>query len=169
MRAPHDTRPVEDRECRALAPAEGSIDLPAAPKGSVDPAVARKVPIDLAVARIADTQQGLVTYEQLLDCGLSRNAIARRRARGWLRVMHRGVYAVGHTALPELALKTAAVLACGDQAILSHHSAASVWSLRPPRAAGDIDVTVVGRNCGLKKGIRVHRGSRFCASPGASS
>ncbi len=71
--------------------------------------------------------------------------------------MHRGVYALGHTALPELARETAAVLACGESAVLSHHSAAAVWGLRPSRTDVDVDVTVVGRNCGVKHGIRLHR------------
>ncbi|MDQ2760713.1 MAG: DUF559 domain-containing protein [Actinomycetota bacterium] len=154
-----------------MAPAEGLVDCavdPKAPvdcavdpKASIDCAVDPKAPVDLAVARIADEQKGLVTQEQLLGCGLSRHAIGRRRARGWLRVVHRGVYAVGHTALPELALQMAAVLACGDRALLSHHSAASVWNLRAPMPEAEVDVTVVGRNCGCKKGIRIHRVQSF--------
>ena len=51
----------------------------------------------------------------------------------------------------------AAVLACGDGAVLSHRSAAVLWDLLPP-ADGPVDVTVpsqVGR--GPRSGIRLHR------------
>jgi very-short-patch-repair endonuclease len=72
--------------------------------------------------------------------------------------MHRGVYALVPTpALPPLAKELAAVLACGDGALLSHHSAAAVWGIRP-FLNGDVDVTVVGRDPGTcRAGISVHR------------
>ena len=54
-------------------------------------------------------------------------------------------------------LLCAAVLACGDRALLSHHSAAAVWGIRP-LLDGDIDITVVGKETGRRrKGIQLHR------------
>jgi very-short-patch-repair endonuclease len=50
----------------------------------------------------------------------------------------------------------AAVLACGDDALLSHVSAAAMWGLTRPRG-GDIDVTLVGRTVHRRQGIAVHR------------
>jgi len=53
----------------------------------------------------------------------------------------------------------AAVLACGEGAVLSHRAAAALWGLLPP-PRGPIDVTVKRRG-GRKNrpGIRIHRSS----------
>jgi very-short-patch-repair endonuclease len=117
------------------------------------------VATDRLIASIAEDQHGNITRKQLLAAGLRGGAIDSRLASGRLHVVHRGVYALlPAKALPPLAPQMAAVLACGDGAILSHESAAAVWGLRPALGAdAEIDVTVVGRNCGPKPGIRVHR------------
>jgi REase_MTES_1575 len=47
----------------------------------------------------------------------------------------------------------AAVLACGDRAVLSRRSAAALWGLRPSDA---IEVTVLGRSRHRRRGIVVH-------------
>jgi hypothetical protein len=66
----------------------------------------------------------------------------------------RGVYAVGHSALPPWGRTHAAVLACGPYALLSHGSAAHLWNLlRASRYV--IDVTVP-RRLGGQDGIKVH-------------
>jgi very-short-patch-repair endonuclease len=49
----------------------------------------------------------------------------------------------------------AAVLACGPDAVLSHRSAAALWSLRPS-APSQTDVTVPGRTRAGQDGIAVH-------------
>jgi len=49
----------------------------------------------------------------------------------------------------------AAVLACGQGAVLSHRAAAALWDLRPI-PSGPIDVTVIARSRRSRKGIRVH-------------
>jgi len=72
---------------------------------------------------------------------------------GRLVRVHAGVYAVGHAQHSPHALAAAAVLACGDHAVLSHDSAAALWGIRAwPRTP---EVT-----CALEKrrpGIRTHR------------
>jgi very-short-patch-repair endonuclease len=73
---------------------------------------------------------------------------------------HRGVYAVGHTAPAPLADETAALLACGDHAVLSHRTAARMWKLTPDQDT-DIDVTVRGRHGPQPAGVRVHRTTRL--------
>ena len=50
----------------------------------------------------------------------------------------------------------AAVLACGEGALLSHESAAAVWGIRPSRR-GPIHVSVPRSRDGRHDGIRVHR------------
>lgn len=104
---------------------------------------------------MASAQRGLVTRSQLLAAGFSPDAVERRCRRGSLRVLHRGVYAVGHLALPPYAPELAAVLSCGPDAVLSHGSAAALWGMWA--SAPQIDVTVVGRNPGRRRGVHLHR------------
>jgi very-short-patch-repair endonuclease len=112
---------------------------------------------DRAIAAIATAQLGLITREQLVDLGLGRGAIEDGLERGRLTSIHRGVYAVAHLALSPLATQLAAVLACGEAAFLSHHSAAAVWGFEPS-PEGEAEVTMVGRDAARRRaGIRVHR------------
>jgi Transcriptional regulator, AbiEi antitoxin len=58
-------------------------------------------PPDLALAGLARRQYGVVARRQLVALGLGRRGIDRRRERGRLHLLHRGVYAVGHTSLTQ--------------------------------------------------------------------
>lgn len=58
--------------------------------------------------------------------------VTRRLQRGWLRRLHRGVYAVGALESP-LTAPAAALLALGPGAVLSHRTAAVIWGLLPAR------------------------------------
>ena len=69
--------------------------------------------------------------EQLRGCGLSDTAIDRRVARGQLIRVYRGIYAVGHEPTWPLAKAHAAVLSCGDHAVLGRRSALSLRRLKP--------------------------------------
>ncbi|HET7589189.1 MAG TPA: type IV toxin-antitoxin system AbiEi family antitoxin domain-containing protein [Solirubrobacterales bacterium] len=112
---------------------------------------------DAVVARIAARQHGVVTAKQLAAAGIGRAAISERAKRGRLHRLHRGVYAVGHRAPSRHRRWMAAVLACGDGAVLSHHSAAALWGLLKP-IQGPVHVSVPTTS-GLKKrhGIHIHR------------
>ncbi|HEU4657997.1 MAG TPA: type IV toxin-antitoxin system AbiEi family antitoxin domain-containing protein [Capillimicrobium sp.] len=81
------------------------------------------------MARLAARQYGLVTWAQLRALGFSAAAIGRLVADGRLIRLHRGVYAVGHAVLRTEGIWLAAVLACGDGAVLSHRSAGALWQL----------------------------------------
>jgi len=61
---------------------------------------------------------------------------------------------VGHLALAEHANEAAALLACGPGAVLSHRSAAHFWSLLDA-PLDQVDVTLVGRRCRPKEGVRL--------------
>lgn len=111
---------------------------------------------DQAVRRTAGRQRTLVTTEQLTECGLQKDAVAHRVKGGWLHLVFHGVYTVGCGELPPLAREQAALLACGKDTFLSHRSAAFVWGLRKA-APTDVEVSVVGRGCRSRKGLRVHR------------
>lgn len=81
------------------------------------------------VARLAGEQRGVLTSRQLGTLGYSRDAISVEVAIGRLHRVHREVYSVGHPALSRHGQCLAAVLAGGDQAVLSHRSAAWLWGL----------------------------------------
>jgi len=97
----------------------------------VNPAQTDKVATrpDLAVARLAAEQNAVVSKRQLAACGLDGDAIAVRVRRGQLHRVHRGVYSVGTGVLALRGRLTAAVLACGDGAVLGHHAAAVWWGM----------------------------------------
>lgn len=82
-----------------------------------------------ALATLATRQHGVVTWQQLLGLGLGKDAIAYRLRMGRLHRLHPGVYAFGHRAMRHEAAWMAAVLAAGEEAVLSHVSAACLWGL----------------------------------------
>jgi very-short-patch-repair endonuclease len=99
----------------------------------------------------------VVARWQLLDLGIDAQAIERRVARGLLRRLYQGVYAVGHKAIGQNGGLMAAVLACGRGAVLSHRSAARLWGLMPSYA---IFPEVTRRSFHRSRlGIVVHRSS----------
>lgn len=129
--------------------------------GVGDVVIAARIPPDRIIASLAERQYGVVSTPQLLAAGIGRSAIATRVRRDGLHRLHRGVYAVGHTALVPGAREMAAVLACGDGAAISHRSAAVLWGLVEERE-GPIDVTVP-RSRGSRPGLRIHRSRSLTA------
>jgi very-short-patch-repair endonuclease len=73
-----------------------------------------------------------------------------------LHIVHRGVYAVGSGNLTRRQELMAAVLACGDGAVLSHGSAAELYEIRP-RSRGAIEVSAATESNPRREGIQVHR------------
>jgi very-short-patch-repair endonuclease len=112
--------------------------------------------VDHAVATLAAGQYGLVTRAQLAATGLDPRTVDRRLAAGRLHRVHARVYAVGHEAPRREARWLAAVLACGDGAVLSHRSAASLWAIREGQGPRP-EVTVDTRNSRRHLGIVIHR------------
>jgi hypothetical protein len=111
--------------------------------------------LDLAVAALAERQDGVVAWAQVLGLGMSRDELRTRVAAGRLHRLHRGVYGVvGPRLLRIEGHWLAAVLAVGDGAALSHRSAAALWELIPATARAS-DVTVA-RNVKPRPGIRLH-------------
>jgi very-short-patch-repair endonuclease len=89
---------------------------------------------DRRVAELAKQQHGVVARVQLLGLGLSRRAIAARVERGLLHEVFLGIYVLGARRIGRKGRWTAAVLASGEGAVLSHRSAARLWRLLPPAA-----------------------------------
>src|SRR5215203_175790 len=93
------------------------------------------------VADLATAQGGVVSLDQLRDQGVSKSLAAERAETRELHRIHRGVYTVGHRAVSWNTLLRAALLACGERAVISHGTAAAFHGLweKPPRL---VDVTV---------------------------
>ncbi len=108
--------------------------------------------VDVVVAELAGRQHGVVARRQLLALGIGRQAIARRRERGALHPVHRGVYAVGHAALTLRGRWMAAALAAGLHAVLSHRAAAALWGLR-----GGTTLEVTAPDDVKRRGVIAHR------------
>src|SRR4051794_39672713 len=96
-------------------------------------------PVDALIGVLAARQHGVIGHPQLVALGLSRESIQRRVRAGHLHRIHQGVYAVGHKRLTQRGRWMAAILAGGEQAYLSHRSAAALWGLLPNR--GEIHIT----------------------------
>lgn len=111
------------------------------------------------MADLAARQHGVVGRWQLLALGLGPGSIKRWLRTGRLHRLHREAYAVGHMRLNRRGYWLAAVLACGERALLSHASAAALWDLARPRGAV-VDVTAPsGRQFQPgRDDIRLHRG-----------
>jgi very-short-patch-repair endonuclease len=110
-----------------------------------------KSQVDRMIWALAERQHGVISRSQLLELGLNRGAITHRIELGRLRAVHRGVYRIG--LLSSDGRRMAAVLACGPGAVLSHHSAAALWGIRP---SDRVEVTTRASHRGPKH-ISVHR------------
>jgi hypothetical protein len=110
------------------------------------------------LARLATGQHGVAARRQLVGLGFGGDAIKARCAAGSLDPIHREVFAVGHRRLTHRSYWWAAVLAYGDEALLSHRSAAALWGLSR-RRAGPIHVTAPTGRQGVDRrtGIWIHR------------
>ena len=91
--------------------------------------------VEQVLARIATSNKGIASREELLAAGLSRNQIRRRTRKGVLIPEYPGVYRVGHSAPSVQASYLAALKACGEGAVLSGLAAAYLYELikgKPP-------------------------------------
>lgn len=110
--------------------------------------------VDKAMAAVAHRQHGYITRCQLLKLGLGSGGIKYRVELGRLIAVYAGVYAVGHVIGTPVARAAAAVLACGNGALLSHGSAASLWGFDKRWGRG-FEVTATWDRA--RPGIKVHR------------
>src|SRR6476620_12038707 len=104
---------------------------------------------------LAKRQHGVITWAQLLALGFTDDAIRDRLARGRVRLIHRGVYAIGQMPLTQKGEWMAAVLACGPTAALSHDSAAALWELAK-QSTTNIHISVLSQSRS-RDGIEVPR------------
>jgi hypothetical protein len=86
------------------------------------------------VGRLAERQHGVVSRTQLRRLGLSEAAIDHAVGSGRLYPIFRAAFAVGYPPVGRHSRMLAAVLACGDDTVISHGSAASLqglWEFQP--------------------------------------
>jgi len=139
--------------------------------GKVD---SRRVEVELEA--LASRQRGVVGRRQLLELGFTGRQIDRRIEARRLVRLHRGVYAVGHRALPFGARQLAALLAAGPEAALADRSAGAwlgmlgSWSgavaVVVPTQDGRRIPGIALRRCATldPRDVGVHDGLR-CTSP----
>jgi very-short-patch-repair endonuclease len=106
--------------------------------------------------RRAASQHGIVTRRQLLELGLSAQAIQHRIEKGRLHPVERGVYAVGRPELSRRGRWMAAVLSRGSRAALSYGSAAALWGIDRERR-GAIEISVSSGSARSRPGVLVYR------------
>jgi very-short-patch-repair endonuclease len=106
------------------------------------------------LAKLAGAQYGVVSHRQLRRLGFSTAAIGRSSGANRLLRVHRGVYAVGHGGISNHGRCMAAVLACGDRAVLSHMSAGWLWGLFP-KCPVEAEVTIPRHGRG-RSGVKTH-------------
>jgi hypothetical protein len=111
-----------------------------------------------ALRQLATRQHGVVARRQLLALGFGTEAIKVALAEGRFSPLHEEIYAVGHLRVPHRGYWWAAVLAYGPDAVLSHHTAATLWGLQRPRR-GPIHVNAGCGRQGIRRreGIWIHR------------
>lgn len=118
---------------------------------------------DARILEIAARQHGVLSRRQLRQAGLSRGAIEHRLRKTVLLPLHRGVYRTGPTT-PKYQAEAAALLACGDEAVLTHRTAAGILRIMPePPPEQPVDVSVPRTVRGPRSGVRIHRVGRLPA------
>ena len=120
--------------------------------------------VDRALAELASAQHGPFGLDQLRELGLTKGAVSKRVATGRLHRIHQTVYSlVPRELLKREGLYTAAVLACGPGAVLSHRSAARLHELRSD-GYWKIEVTVPRRSRRRHEGVLVHCSTTLTAT-----
>jgi very-short-patch-repair endonuclease/predicted transcriptional regulator of viral defense system len=101
---------------------------------------------------MARRQHGILARRDLLAVGFTPDAIKHRLATGRLHRVRRGIYAVGRRELTREGDWMAALIASGDDAVLSHGSAAALWGIGPEWRL--IEITVRHRVWSRLSGVK---------------
>lgn len=115
--------------------------------------------VDIALAALIRQGGGITTAGRTRAAGVSRHSILRRLESQTLVEVFDGVYAYPQDRLESRTRRRAAVLSCGEDAVLFAWSAAEHWRLitfqRPPD--GTVHVAVPLQRRPRRAGITVHR------------
>ncbi len=113
--------------------------------------------VEAVIGELASVQHGVVTRAQLIEEGVTAEEIRQRLKRGALLPEHPGVYRVGHRAPSVEATYSAAVLACGEGAVLSDRAAGHLLGLLRGAAPAPEVAALKERKI---PGVRVRRARR---------
>ena len=106
------------------------------------------------LAQVAGLQRAMVHRSQLRSLGITQGSYEHRLRTGALHRVFPSVLSVVHPILEPLADETAALLYAGDDALLSHETAAALWGLAP--APSFVVITLIGRHPRSQPGVRLH-------------
>lgn len=115
------------------------------------------------IGALAARQHGVISRRQLRELGVSDSSIEKAASAGRLHPWTRGVFAVGHPGVGRLGRMLAAVLACGEETVVSHGSAAALLGLRDSGPVV-VDVIAPGEAGRAIDGVRPHDVPRPAAS-----
>lgn len=110
---------------------------------------------DGRLSRLATKRHRIASIRALRALGFTPARVSQRVAEGRLTQLYRGVYLVGPPPPTERGRWLAAVIACGDGAVLSHRHAAMLLGIRSTSRAS-VDVSVPRRGRRDHQGITVH-------------
>src|SRR5215211_5169343 len=103
-------------------------------------------------------QWGNITTAQLRACGVTGAVISRWVAEGRLHRLHRGVYAVGHRNPAPEARWSAALLAYGDDSVLTRQTSIALHGLgKPP----NVVTVAVPKQARRQRGVEPHSSMPF--------
>lgn len=109
---------------------------------------------EMRLNEVASRQHAVVSRAQLLALGMAVTTIDHRVRAGRLTLLYRGIYRVGPISSPRTHL-VAAVLACGEGAVVSHCTAGHLCAIQ--RLPGSMpEITIAGRRRAGPGGIRLH-------------
>jgi hypothetical protein len=109
---------------------------------------------------LCEEQGGVISRNQILEAGLTKDIIYTRLRRGSWRQLYPGVYAAFSGKPDRLAVLWAAILDAGEGAMLSHQTAAELWGLAD-EPSSLIHVTIPdNRRVTKKPGTTFHLSSR---------
>ncbi len=126
----------------------------------VGPAVVVEGTREQRIAQVAELQRARITRAQLRAIGVTDGATKHLISSGRLVREHRSVYRVRPAIEIPLGHETAALLACGRNALLGDGSAASLWKLCAT-IDSPVDVMVPRHRHPGPAGVRVHRAGRL--------
>lgn len=110
---------------------------------------------DRGLAEVAGAQRGLVHRSQLRDLGITRSSYSHRVAVGSLHHVLPSVLSVIDPLIEPWAAETAALLYAGDNAVLSHETAAALWELTA--IPSFVVITLIDRKLEGQPQLRQHR------------
>lgn len=109
---------------------------------------------DKGLAEVAGAQRALVCLWQLRELGISRGSYEHRIEAGALHRLFPAVLSVVHPLLEPWAAETAALLHAGDDAVLSHETAAALWGLAATPSF--VVIMLINRRLRSQPGLSIH-------------